>query len=385
MNATQLQEAMRDPIVRTRRTSRVVRPAVLTAVVAVAAALGTGQATAAPSSTATKASASHRTSRSGDATLQNGVLTVGGTNAGDKIALRLQAGNVQVDFGDDGTSDFSFSAANVDAIDVNAGNGNDTVRVDETTGTFTIPTTIDGGNGNDTLTGGSGDDTLIGGNGDDILNGGSGTDTLQGGNGNDTINGNRGNDAEFGGNGDDTFLWNPGEGSDTIEGQNGNDTLLFNGANIAENVDLSANGNRLRFFRNVANITMDTAGVEQVIFNALGGTDNVTVNDLTGTDVKNVSIDLGVGGVSDGQLDTVNVKGTDGNDSITVTGTVDFFTGIADSVSVTGLAANVDVLHPDSTDQLNIDTGAGNDTVDSAGLPSNAIQLSVTPLARNLG
>ena len=37
---------------------------------------------------------------------------------------------------------------------------------------------------------------------------------------------------------------------------------------------------------------MDTHGVEQVDFNALGGADTVTVNDLTGTDVKNVNVDL---------------------------------------------------------------------------------------------
>jgi Ca2+-binding RTX toxin-like protein len=350
-----------------------VRPAAVTAAaVAAAAALGGGQATAALSGAATKAAETHRTDRSGDATLQNGLLTVVGTNADDKITLRLQAGNVQVDFGDDGTPDFSFSAADVAAIDVSAGNGDDTVRVDETTGVFAVPTTIDGGNGNDNLTGGSGDDTLAGGNGDDILNGGAGTDTLQGGNGNDTIDGNRGNDPEFGGNGDDTFVWNPGEGSDTIEGQNGNDALLFNGANVAENVDLSANGNRLRFFRNVANITMDTAGVERVIFNALGGADNVTVNDLSGTDVENVSIDLGVGGVADKQLDTVDVKGTGGDDRIAVTGSTA-------GVSVAGLAATIDVLNPDPTDQLDIDTGAGTDTVDSSGLADGVIQLAVSP------
>jgi RTX calcium-binding nonapeptide repeat (4 copies) len=355
------------------RTSLVLGPAgVAAAALAVAAALGAGQATAGHSSAASKASAAHKTTRSGDARLQNGQLTVDGTNADDKITLRLQAADVQVDFGDDGSPDFSFPAADVKTISVNAGNGDDTVRVDETTGTFTIPATIDGGNGNDNLAGGSGDDTLVGGNGDDILNGGAGTDTLQGGNGKDTINGNRGNDSEFGGNGDDTFVWNPGEGSDTIEGQNGTDELLFNGANAAENVDLSANGNRLRFFRDVANITMDTDGVEQVVFNALGGADNVTVNDLTGTDVRNVSIDLGVGDVADGQLDTVNVEGTSGNDEIAVAGS-------AAAVSVTGLAATIDVLHPDATDKLDIDTGAGDDTVDSEGLADGVIQLAVTP------
>jgi len=37
---------------------------------------------------------------------------------------------------------------------------------------------------------------------------------------------------------------------------------------------------------------MDTVGVEQVDFNALGGADVVTVNDLTGTDVTGVNADL---------------------------------------------------------------------------------------------
>ena len=85
--------------------------------------------------------------------------------------------------------------------------------------------------------------------------------------------------------GDDTFVWNPGDGSDTVEGQAGNDTLLFNGANIAEKIDISANGGRVRFTRDVANITMDLNDVETIDFNALGGADTVTVNDLSGTDV----------------------------------------------------------------------------------------------------
>ena len=92
--------------------------------------------------------------------------------------------------------------------------------------------------------------------------------------------------------GDDTFVWNPGDGSDIVEGQDGTDTLLFNGANIDENIDISANGERVRFTRDVGNITMDLNGVEQIELNALGGADTITVNDLTGTDVTQVDIDL---------------------------------------------------------------------------------------------
>ncbi len=141
--------------------------------------------------------------------------------------------------------------------------------------------------------------TLDGGDGNDTLNGGNGADTLIGGDGNDTIDGNGGNDTASMGTGNDTFVWDPGDGSDIVEGQAGTDTLLFNGAAVAEQVDLSANGNRLRFFRDPGNITMDTDGVEQVDLNALGGADTVTVNDLAGTDVTtSTSTSTALGGAA---------------------------------------------------------------------------------------
>ena len=76
-----------------------------------------------------------------------------------------------------------------------------------------------------------------------------------------------------------------------MEGQSGNDSLVFNGANISETIDVSANGARLRFTRDVANIVMDCDGIESVQFNARGGADLVTVNELTGTAVQTVDID----------------------------------------------------------------------------------------------
>ena len=58
--------------------------------------------------------------------------------------------------------------------------------------------------------------------------------------------------------------------------------------------------------RDVANITMDLNGVENIQFNALGGADTITVNDLTGTNVSQVNLDLGNG--SDGAADTVIIN-----------------------------------------------------------------------------
>ena len=88
---------------------------------------------------------------------------------------------------------------------------------------------------------------------------------------------------------------------------------MFNGSNAGENMDISANGGRVRLFRDVGNIIMDLNGVEKIQLNAVGGADNITVNDLTGTGVTQVAIDLGAtpgatGG--DGQADTVTVNGT---------------------------------------------------------------------------
>src|SRR5207247_923631 len=195
--------------------------------------------------------------------------------------------------------------------------------------------------------------------------GGKGIETLVGEDGNDTVDGNGGNDFASLGAGDDTFVWDPGDGSDTIEGEAGRDTMRFNGAGAAEKIDLSANGNRLRFFRDVATITMDTAGVEQVDFNALGGADTVTVNDLSGTDVDSVNIDLAGtlgGGTGDGVADNVIVKGTNGDDAIDVSGE-------SRNLTVSGLAATATILHADAAlDRLDVDTQAGTDTVSTARL-----------------
>src|SRR5205814_958029 len=168
----------------------------------------------------------------------------------------------------------------------------------------------------------------------------------------------------FLGAGGDQFIWNPGDGSDTVDGQGGFDTLLFNGANVGENIDILANGLRTSFTRDVANITMDLNHLEFLHFNALGGADNVIVDDLTGTSVIQVAIDLAgtLGGVAgDGQVDTVTVRGTAGVDHISVTAS-------GTSLSVDGLSAQVLIDHAESTDALSIAGGGGDDTIDASSL-----------------
>jgi Ca2+-binding RTX toxin-like protein len=288
--------------------------------------------------------------------LEHHTLRVQGTEGDDAIALRLEAGYpdvVQVDLGDDGSPDFSFPRAAIRAISVEARGGNDRVRIDDSNGAFTnsIPTRIDGGPGDDTIAGGVGAEQLVGGPG------------------NDTIDGNGGSDVSDLGPGDDSFVWDPGDGSDSIEGGPGADTMVFNGAAAAETVDLSANGNRLRFFRNPGNVTMDTHGVEQVDFNALGGADAITVNDLSRTDVRNVNLDLAGtlgGSTGDGQTDSVTVNGTAGDDALTVAGD-------SSGVTVSGLQAQVAIRHQEPTDKLDVNGLGGNDTISATGLANGAI------------
>jgi Ca2+-binding RTX toxin-like protein len=288
--------------------------------------------------------------------LADHTLRVLGTEGNDAIALRLAAGDpavVQVDLGDNGSADFSFPRAAIERIRIRARGGDDRVRIDDTNGVFTdlIPTTIDGGRGNDTITGGGG------------------PETLNGGAGNDTIDGNGGNDVSNLGPGDDSFVWDPGDGSDTIEGDDGTDTMVFNGAAASETVDLSANGDRLRFFRNPGNVTMDTHGVEKVDFNALGGADTVTVNDLTGTGVSQVDLDLaGVlgGSTGDGQTDRVVVAGTNGNDALTAAGD-------SSGLTVSTPQTQVAIQHQEPADQLFVLGLGGDDNISATGLASGAV------------
>ena len=130
---------------------------------------------------------------------------------------------------------------------------------------------------------------------------------------------------------------------------------------------MSANGERLRFFRDVANITMDVNDVETVDFRALGGADTVTVNDLTGTDVQLVKSDLAgvpAGRTGDGQPDQVIVNGTNGKDAITVGGR-------DGTARVAGLAARVIVTNAEpANDTLTINALAGDDVVDASALRS---------------
>jgi Ca2+-binding RTX toxin-like protein len=283
----------------------------------------------------------------------------------------------------------------IDIVNVIGTNGKDTVQIQASSGAVTVSglpaqVTITGSEATDqlVLSTGGGDDVITAGNGlaslisltvdagagNDTVTGGDGNDTITGGDGNDTVTGGRGNDVALLGNGNDTFIWNPGDGSDIVEGQAGTDTLVFNGSNVGERMDLSANGSRARLFRDVGNIAMDLNGVERAQIAASGGADTITVNDLTGTGITQVAIDLAGtpgGGAGDGAGDAVLVNGTAGDDHISVVSS-------GPSILVKGLAAQVSIAQPEgANDTLTVNGLAGNDTIDASGLKAGQVQLTI--------
>jgi hypothetical protein len=219
-----------------------------------------------------------------------------------------------------------------------------------------------------TLAGGAGDNVLLGGPGDDVLLGGDGFDDVKGGRGDDV--------ARLGGD-FDRFSWAPGDGSDDVDGGASRDSLSISGSNAAEAFDLRAAGHGLRLVRDVDGVVMDLDRLEEIDAVAGAGADTFAVGDLGRTGAQLVDISLSpvpivAGG--DGAADRVSVQGTSGRDAIKVEGKV----VVSGTATVTGLPATVNVSHAEGAlDTLALDTGAGEDSVDTSGLAPGTIGLQV--------
>ncbi len=124
---------------------------------------------------------------------------------------------------------------------------------------------IEVGNGSDgsLLHGGSGNDTLVSGWGNDTLKGGSGADTLIGGRGDDMLFGNGGKDVIDAGTGNDII--NGGRGSDLMTGGAGNDVLVFNAAERGRDT-----------------ITDFEDGIDMIQFSGLTGFEDLTITQIGG-------------------------------------------------------------------------------------------------------
>jgi Ca2+-binding RTX toxin-like protein len=326
------------------------------------------------------------------------------TATGDDDVVRLSGGRrVQIDFGDDGVVDFEGARRRFDRIDVLAGDGDDTVIVDDLTfeelapevhvtlGTGRDRLTVNGndddfeqslilggggkvfvigptfvqvedpettdrlrfnGRGGEDLIGASTDlmrMTLDGGPGGGTILGGPGDDVLIGGNGFDDVSGGKGDDVARMGANFDRFTWVPGDGDDEVDGGARADSIFVTGSDAAERFSVVRHLHDVRFKRDDA--TLDLASVEEIDAIALGGADVFHVGDLRGTAVTQVNPSLAPGfgaAGGDGAADRVELEGGD----VVVT-------GAHGAVTVTGLAAKIGISHSDGLlDTLGVDGNA---------------------------
>jgi Ca2+-binding RTX toxin-like protein len=318
--------------------------------------------------------------------IDNDSLTGG---AADDQALG-DDGNDRLIWNPGDATDLNEGGAGTDTTEVNGGNGSEVftatangsrVRFDRT---IPAPFAIDmGAVENLTLNANGGNDafsatgnlavlvstTVDGGDGDDTITGTNGVDRLLGGAGGDYVDGQQGNDAAQLGAGDDTFQWDPGDGSDLVEGQDGTDDLVFNGSNVAEKLDVAPNGARVRLTRDVGSVTMDLGGIESTLVRALGGVDAVTLADLSGTELTQVTTDLAAAdGTDDKAQDDVTVRGTAGDD-------VAVLAGAGATLNIDGLPTTVSVTGAAPSDVVTVAAGDGADVVEASGVSAASPRL----------
>jgi Ca2+-binding RTX toxin-like protein len=271
-------------------------------------------------------------------------LTVGGSNGADSVTATGAAGAATLTGLPGGLMVSLLGAQAPDRLIVSALGGDDTVDAAALSANA-VRLTVDGGVGGDTVRGGRGPDVLLAGDG------------------NDAADGNQGDDVAFLGAGDDRFVWEAGDGSDTLEGQAGVDATHFEGSAMAESFDVSANGGRVRFSRDLGSITMDLDDFERIATAALGGAARFAADDLTGTDLTALDVALG----SDGADDDVMATGTGGNDVARVTGG-------AGTATLTGLPAALTVTGAEAPgDRLSVRLMAGDDAIDASGLAADGV------------
>jgi Ca2+-binding RTX toxin-like protein len=359
-----------------------------------------------------------------DGGADNDNLVFNGASVGEKFDANASAGHVSFTRN---VANIAMDLDNVESLDLNASGGADTLDVGNLSGTDLNATHVDlGGTSTGdaaadrvTMNGTDGDDTIVpfmgtpgvsvtglttrvdvrsidatrdvlavnGQGGADVINavgvvantigmtldGGAGKDVVFGSQGADSVKGGTGDDVAFLGAGDDAFRWDDGDGSDAIEGQDGFDRLVFVGSAGAEKFNVFPNGGRVLLTRDVGPVTMDLNDVEGLDVNPLAGRDRVTVNDMSGTDLTLMNLDLAAtlgGTTADGVSDNVNVIGTNGQDTMLAVGD-------ATGVTALGLQVQVNITHQEvAFDRLELEGRGGDDVIQASGLTADAIQLS---------
>lgn len=248
-------------------------------------------------------------------------------------------------------------------LDINLGTADDTITIQDLSDTDIADSTvrIDLGAGNDTadatnanrrhvIDGGDGNDTITGSSRGDDLNGDAGADTIKGLAGKDKINGGVGNDTIDGGAGDDTITG--GADNDTIDGGTGADAMDGGAGDDTFTVD------------NVNDTVTDTGGGTDLVNSSVTFTLNTGLENLTLTGTANID--------GTGNEGANTLTGNSGNNRLDGHGGAD---------AMTGNAGNDTYVVDNTGDTVTEGAGAGTDTVESSvtfTLAANVENLALT-------
>lgn len=290
------------------------------------------------------------------------IAEVNGANAaGDEFLLEANGERAQFDRLNLGP--FTLDVDDTEKFEINGGGGDDSITINDLTGTDVEKVVVTGGEGNDTVDASNSATPLVadGDAGDDELIGGSADDTLLGGEGNDSIEGERGDDTMIGGEGHDTLEWDNGDGSDLMSGGEGIDLIEVEGSlTDGDEFVLSQDGTTAIFDRvNLGQFTLTVDTSEEFEVSGEGGNDTLVVEDISATDVELVTFNGGEGhdildashanipiiadgGVGDdlliGSVQDDQLFGGDGNDTLIGNGGNDFlFGGAGDDLLIAEL------------------------------------------------
>ena len=202
------------------------------------------------------------------------VRTAGAVTAGATAAVGVSA------FVATAATTTNGAPANVVITSLTAGSTIDMSLAGVTTAT-TDGYTLNGGAGNDTLTGSAGVDALnSGATGTDVLNGGAGNDTLTAQGGTVTLNGGAGNDTIVAAAGADTV--NVTSGVDAITAFGTGADVITVSAGAAANVTTNANWTALATSSNAGVLNITIGGGTTLDLSAMTGSVGVNVTDQTG-------------------------------------------------------------------------------------------------------
>jgi YD repeat-containing protein len=244
--------------------------------------------------------------------------------------------------------------------------------------------TLFGGDGNDSIFGEAGNDSLNGGNGNDMLDGGTGYDTVRGGAGNDTLSGGIGasssDDLLYGEAGADTYIYELGSYKDWVYGQRNEDTLRLGVGIAPADVSFARNGDnldlviiqggvevgRVVLVNQASDQSTAESGVMQIVFadGTVWNAATIRARALIDSDGSNTNL----GGYNSDDF----IAGNGGNDVISDPNGSDTIDGGAGNDTITdkgpgnnlisGGSGHDSITYSTASDNT-IDGGTGNDTV----------------------